>query len=71
MKLGSVAKKDVYRDPGFSAQEVHDDSKEETRCTAEIPEAKEKLRQHGLKATMLRQAKGIMAVLKWFDADIR
>jgi hypothetical protein len=34
-------------------------------------EAKEKLRQHGLKATMLRQAKGIMAVLKWFDADIR
>jgi type II secretory pathway component PulF len=34
-------------------------------------EAKEKLRQQGLKATMLRQAKGIMAVLKWFDADIR
>jgi type II secretory pathway component PulF len=34
-------------------------------------EAKEKLRQHGLKATMLRQAKGIMAVLRWFDADIR
>jgi type II secretory pathway component PulF len=34
-------------------------------------EAKEKLRQNGLKATMLRQAKGIMAVLKWFDADIR
>ena len=34
-------------------------------------EAKEKLRQKGLKATMLRQAKGIMAVIKWFDADIR
>ncbi len=34
-------------------------------------EAKEKLRQKGLKATMLRQAKGIMAVLRWFDADIR
>ncbi len=34
-------------------------------------EAKEKLRQQGLKATMLRQAKGIMAFLKWFDADIR
>ena len=40
MKLDSVAKNDVYRDPGFSIQEVHDDSKEETRCTAEIPEAK-------------------------------
>jgi len=34
-------------------------------------EAKEKLRQQGLKATMLRQAKGIMAFLRWFDADIR
>jgi type II secretory pathway component PulF len=34
-------------------------------------EAKEKLRQKGLKATMLRQARGLMAVLKWFDADIR
>ena len=34
-------------------------------------DAKEKLRQKGLKATMLRQAKGMMALLKWFDADIR
>jgi len=34
-------------------------------------EAKEKLRQQGLKATMLKQAKGVMALLKWFDADIR
>ena len=34
-------------------------------------EAKEKLRKQGLKATMLKQAKGIMALLKWFDADIR
>ncbi|HOK10117.1 MAG TPA: hypothetical protein PLT82_11080 [Candidatus Hydrogenedens sp.] len=34
-------------------------------------EAKEKLRQKGLKATMLRRAKGLMAVIKWFDADIR
>lgn len=34
-------------------------------------EAKEKLRERGLKATMLRQAKGVMGVLKWFDADIR
>jgi len=34
-------------------------------------EAKEKLRQKGLKATMLKQARGLMALLKWFDADIR
>ncbi|MBI4558977.1 MAG: hypothetical protein HY706_15450 [Candidatus Hydrogenedentes bacterium] len=34
-------------------------------------EAKEKLRERGLKATMLKQAKGMMAVLKWFEADIR
>jgi len=34
-------------------------------------EAKEKLRQQGLKATMLTQAKGVMALIKWFEADIR
>jgi len=34
-------------------------------------DAKEKLRREGLKATMLRQAKGIMALIRYFDADIR
>lgn len=34
-------------------------------------EAKEKLRLQGLKATRLRRAKGVLALLKWFDADIR
>ena len=34
-------------------------------------EAKAKLRKQGLKATMLKQAKGLMALLRWFDADIR
>ena len=34
-------------------------------------EAKEKLAGHGLKATMLTRALGIMAVIKWLDADIR
>jgi type II secretory pathway component PulF len=34
-------------------------------------EAKKKLREIGLKATMLKQARGVMAVLKWFEADIR
>ncbi len=34
-------------------------------------DAKEKLRREGLKATMLRQARGLMAIIKYFDADIR
>ena len=34
-------------------------------------DAKAKLRQHGLKATMLSQTKGVMALIKWFEADIR
>lgn len=34
-------------------------------------EAKKKLREQGLKATMLKQARGVMAVIKWLDADIR
>jgi type II secretory pathway component PulF len=34
-------------------------------------DAKAKLREQGLKATMLKQAKGVMALLKWFEADIR
>ncbi|HIJ74267.1 MAG TPA: hypothetical protein HPP83_09220 [Candidatus Hydrogenedentes bacterium] len=34
-------------------------------------EAKVKLREQGLKATMLKRARGMMAVLRWFDADIR
>jgi|GEM_PF-325729 len=34
-------------------------------------EAKEKLRKRGLKATMLKRAKGLMALIKWFDADVK
>ncbi len=34
-------------------------------------EAKEKLRQRGLRATMLKQARGVMGILRWFEADIR
>ncbi len=33
--------------------------------------AKEKLRDRGLKATMLRRARGLVGILRWFDADIR
>ena len=34
-------------------------------------DAKAKLREQGLKATLLKHAKGVMALLKWFEADIR
>jgi type II secretory pathway component PulF len=34
-------------------------------------EAKQKLRELGLKATMLTKARGVMALLKWLEADIR
>lgn len=34
-------------------------------------DAKAKLRDQGLKATMLKKARGIMAVIKWLEADIR
>lgn len=33
--------------------------------------AKEKLRTHGLKPTMLRRARGFVGLLRWFEADIR
>ncbi len=33
-------------------------------------EAEEKLREKGLKPTSLKRTKGLMALLKWFDADI-
>ena len=34
-------------------------------------EAKRKLREEGLKPTMLTRARGLMALVRWFDADIR
>lgn len=34
-------------------------------------DAKEKLRKLGLKPTMLKKARGIIGLVKWFDADIR
>ena len=34
-------------------------------------DAKQKLRERGLKATMLKRSKGMMSILKRFDADIR
>ena len=34
-------------------------------------EARKKLRERGLKATMLKRSRGVMGMLKWLDADIR
>jgi hypothetical protein len=34
-------------------------------------EAKVKLLERGLKATMLKRARGVMAFVRWLDADIR
>ena len=34
-------------------------------------DAKAKLRDRGLKATMLRRARGLVGLLRWFEADIR
>lgn len=34
-------------------------------------DAKTKIREQGLKATRLKRARGLMALIKWFDADIR
>ena len=34
-------------------------------------EAKDKLREHGLKATMLRQSRGLIGLIRRFEADIR
>jgi len=34
-------------------------------------DAKTKIREHGLKATMLKQTRGLMSFIKWLDADIR
>lgn len=34
-------------------------------------EAKDKLRERGLKATMLKHTKGLAGIIRWFEADIR
>ena len=34
-------------------------------------DAKTKIKEQGLKATSLKRARGLMALIKWFDADIR
>lgn len=34
-------------------------------------EAKDKLRKRGLKATMLKRSRGLLALIKWLDADVK
>ena len=63
--------------PIFDYYAIRADAKEEKSFVGGIVvaksrwEAKEKLREKGLKLTSLSRARGIMGLLKWFDADIR
>ncbi len=63
--------------PAFDYHAIRADAWEEKSFVGGIvvarsrEEAKEKLLQRGLKPTMLTWHRGIMAIVKWLDADIR
>ena len=63
--------------PTFEYHAIRTDDDEEKSFVGGVvvarsrSEAKEKLRERGLKATMLKQAKGVLGILRWFEADIR
>ncbi len=63
--------------PTFEYHAIRTDDEEEKSFVGGVvvarsrSEAKQKLREHGFKATMLKQAKGVLGILRWFEADIR
>jgi type II secretory pathway component PulF len=63
--------------PTFEYHAIRTDDDEEKSFVGGVvvarsrSEAKEKLRERGLKATMLKQARGVLGLFRWFDADIR
>ena len=63
--------------PTFEYHAIRTDDQEEKSFVGGVVvartrlEAKEKLRQQGLKATMLKRARGLIGLLRWLDADIR
>jgi len=63
--------------PTFEYHAIRTDDDEEKSFVGGVvvarsrSEAKQKLRERGLKATMLKQAKGVLGLFRWFDADIR
>jgi type II secretory pathway component PulF len=63
--------------PTFEYHAIRTDDDEEKSFVGGVvvarsrSEAKQKLRDRGLKATMLKQAKGVLGLFRWFDADIR
>ncbi len=63
--------------PTFEYHAIRTDDDEEKSFVGGVvvarsrAEAKEKLRERGLKATMLKQARGVFGLFRWFDADIR
>ena len=67
----------VAKVPTFEYHAIRTDDQEEKSFVGGVVvartrlEAKEKLRQQGLKATMLKRARGLIGLLRWLDADIR
>jgi len=63
--------------PTFEYHAIRTDDQEEKSFVGGVvvarsrSEAKQKLRQQGLKATMLKRARGLIGLLRWLDADIR
>jgi len=63
--------------PTFEYHAIRTDDDEEKSFVGGVvvarsrSEAKQKLRERGFKATMLKQARGMLGVLRWFEADIR
>ena len=63
--------------PTFEYHAIRTDDQEEKSFVGGVvvarsrAEAKQKLRQQGYKATMLKRARGLIGLLRWLDADIR
>lgn len=63
--------------PTFEYHAIRTDDQEEKSFMGGVvvartrAQAKQKLRQQGLKATMLKRARGLIGLLRWLDADIR
>ncbi len=63
--------------PTFEYHAIRTDDQEEKSFVGGVvvarsrSEAKQKLRDQGLKATMLKRARGLIGLIRWLDADIR
>ena len=63
--------------PTFEYHAIRTDDQEEKSFVGGVvvarsrSEAKQKLRDQGLKATLLKRARGLIGLIRWLDADIR